>query len=94
MKTLLLAALAAGSLLTPVPSLADARVVSVADLDLASSAGHAEAMLRIRRAAYDLCRQVPVEGVGQLADWLKFLDCAKAATLAAAAQLPPVAPDR
>ncbi len=94
MKTLLLAALAAGSVLIPVPSLADTRVVPVADLDLASPAGHAEAMLRIRRAAYDLCRQVPVEGVGQLWDWLKYLDCAKAATLAAEAQLPPVASER
>jgi UrcA family protein len=88
MKTLLLAAVAAAAL--PLTSLAADRMVSLADLDLASPAGHTEAMQRIQKAAYDVCRQIPPEGVNQLQDWLNFLDCAKAAREAAAAQLPPV----
>jgi UrcA family protein len=91
MKTLLLAAVAAVSLSFPLPSLGAEKAVSLADLDLASPAGHDEAMQRISRAAFQVCREIPVEGVGQLQDWLNYLDCAKAATLAAAAQLPPVA---
>jgi UrcA family protein len=91
MKTLLLAAVAAASLSIPRSGLAEERVVSLADLDLASPAGHDEAMQRISRAAFQVCREIPVEGVGQLQDWLNYLDCARAATLAAAAQLPPVA---
>jgi UrcA family protein len=90
MKTLLLAAVAAASLSLPLASLAAERVVSLADLDLASAAGHAQAIHRIEKAAYDVCRQIPPEGVNQLLDWLNFLDCAKAAREAAAAQLPPV----
>jgi UrcA family protein len=91
MKTLLLAAIAAASLCIPSPGLAAAKVVSLADLDLASPAGHDQAMARISRAAFQVCREIPVEGVGQLWDWLMYLDCARDATLAAAAQLPPVA---
>jgi UrcA family protein len=91
MKPLLLAAVAAASLSLPLPGLATTRVVSVADLDLASPAGHAQAMARIQRAAYGVCREiVPWEGVGVLWNWLQYLDCAKAATDAGAAQLPPV----
>jgi UrcA family protein len=88
MKTLLLAAVAAASLSIPLPGRAATRVVSVADLDLTSSAGHAEAMHRIQKAAYGVCREIPWEGVGVLWNWLQYLDCVKAATLAAAAQLP------
>jgi UrcA family protein len=91
MKTLLLAAVATAFLSFPLPGQAADKVVSLADLDLASPAGHDEAMLRISRAAFQVCREIPVEGVGQLQDWLNYLDCARAATQAAAAQLPPVA---
>jgi UrcA family protein len=91
MKTLLLAAFAVATLTIPLPGRAADKVVSLADLDLASPAGHDEAMLRISRAAFQVCREIPVEGVGQLQDWLNYLDCARDATLAAAAQLPPLA---
>jgi UrcA family protein len=92
MKTLLLAAIAAASLSLPLPSLAAEKAVSLAGLDLTSAAGRAEAMLRIQKAAYGACRRTPWEGVGQLQGWLQYLDCVKAATEAAAAQLP-AAPD-
>ncbi|HEX4622241.1 MAG TPA: UrcA family protein [Myxococcaceae bacterium] len=94
MKTLLLAAVAAASLCFPLPGQAADTVVSLADLNLASPAGHDEAMLRISRAAFRVCREIPVEGVGQLQDWLNYLDCARAAAETAAAQLPPVRSDR
>ncbi len=90
MKTLLPAAALAASLSLPLASLAADRTVSLADLDLASNAGHAEAIHRIEKAANDVCRQIPPEGVNPLQDWLDFLDCAKAASKAAAAQLPPI----
>jgi UrcA family protein len=93
MKPLVLAA-AVVCLSAPLPVSAGTRVVSVADLVLTSAAGHAAAVLRIRRAAFDLCREVPVEGVGQLWDWLKFMDCARDATQTAAARLPPIAAGR
>lgn len=94
MKTLLLAAVAAASLSFPLSGLAADKAVSLAGLDLASSAGRAEAMLRIQRAAYDVCRQIPPEGVNQLQDWLNYQDCVKAATESAAARLPSVASAR
>jgi UrcA family protein len=92
MKTLLLAAIAAASFSLPHSGQAATRVVSLADLDLTSSAGHSQAMLRIQRAAYQACRDIPWEGVGMLSNWLQYLDCVRDATQAAAAQLP--APDR
>ena len=93
MKTLLLAAVAAASLSVPSSGLAQTvatRAVSMAGLDLASPAGHAAAMVRIQRAAYRVCREIPWEGVGVHTNWVQYLDCAKAATEAAAAQLPAV----
>ena len=92
MKTLLLAALAVASVSLPLPSVAAEKAVSLADLDLTSSAGHAQAMLRIQRAAYQVCREIPWEGVDVLGNWVRYLDCVKDATQAAAPQLP--APDR
>ena len=65
-------------------------VVRYDDLNLASPAGHAAAMVRIQRAAYRVCREIPWEGVGVHTNWVQYLDCAKAATEAAAAQLPAV----
>jgi UrcA family protein len=94
MKSVLFAAVAAASLSLPLPSFAADKVVTLADLDLGSTAGHTEAMRRIQRAAYDVCRQIPPEGMNQLQDWLNFVDCAKAASEAAAAQLPPVGSGR
>jgi UrcA family protein len=101
MKTLVLTALAAGCLILPVPGMAApaasaditlaSRPVSLADLDLTSAAGHAEAVHRLTRAAYDICRERPTEGVAVHWDWLEYKICVRNAAVAAAAQLPPVA---
>jgi UrcA family protein len=90
MKTIVCAALVAASLLAPGAVLAETQTVSLQGLDLATPAGHAAAVERIRKAAFRLCREVPVEGVGQLADWLKYNDCARQAAEGAVAQLPAV----
>ena len=86
----LLAAVACAGLLAPCAALADGLTVSLQGLDLATPAGHAAAVDRIRKAAFSLCREVPSEGVGQMEDHLKYEACAKQAAEAAEAQLPVV----
>jgi UrcA family protein len=95
MKTTVLAAFAATSLLAPIvlapaPGLAADRTIAVsyAGLDLATPEGRAEALRRIRKATERLCRERPPEGVGVLADHLQFEDCVTQAAQAAAAKLP------
>jgi UrcA family protein len=93
MKTTVLAAFAATSLLAPIvqaPALAaEPKIaVSYAGLDLTTPNGRAEALRRIRKAAETLCRERPVEGVGALADHLQFQDCVKQASQDAAVKLP------
>jgi UrcA family protein len=95
MKTTVLAAFAATSLLAPavlapttVPAAEREIAVSYAGLSLATPAGHAEALKRIRKAAETLCRERPPEGVDALADHLQFEDCVKQASQDAVARLP------